>query len=102
LHFRRQRIAIFLGLIALCIAQSVAMVHVLSHLGARDVPNAPGQHTTVCTDCVAHAPLLVTGGAAAVVFLVAFQSFFAVRPRALRAPLGRTIHRAFRARAPPR
>jgi hypothetical protein len=101
-YLRHPRIAIYLGLVALCIAQSVAMVHALSHLGGRDMPSAPGQHTTVCTDCVAHAPLLVTGGATAVVFLVALQSSFAVRPRAIRAPQARTVHRAFRSRAPPR
>jgi hypothetical protein len=90
-----------LALIALCLAQSVAMVHALSHLGDRDVPSAPGQHTQICTDCVSHAPLLVTGGAAAVVLFIAFQAFFAVRLRAIRAPAGRTDHRAFRSRAPP-
>jgi len=78
------------------------MAHALSHLGDRDVPSAPGQHTQVCTDCVSHASLLVTGGAAAVVLLIAFQAFFAVRLQAIRAPAGRTVHRAFRSRAPPR
>ncbi|HEX7373712.1 MAG TPA: hypothetical protein VF277_01970 [Steroidobacteraceae bacterium] len=78
------------------------MVHALSHLGDRVVPNAPGQHTSVCTECVGHAPLLVMGGAAVAAFFIAFQSRFAVQPRVVRAPAGRTIHRAFRARAPPR
>jgi hypothetical protein len=77
------------------------MAHALSHLGDRGVPGAP-QHAQVCTDCVSHAPLLVAGGAAAVVLLLAFQAFFVVRLRAIRAPAGRTVHRAFRSRAPPR
>jgi hypothetical protein len=80
----------------------MAMVHALSHLGARDVPNAPGQHASVCTECVSHAPLLVMGGAVVAAFFIAFQSFFAVQPVALRTPAGRAIHRAFRSRAPPR
>lgn len=78
------------------------MVHALSHLSDRNVPNAPGQHASVCTECVAHAPLLVMGGAAVAAFFIAFQSYFAVHSRAIRTPAGRTVHRAFRSRAPPR
>ena len=78
------------------------MAHALSHLGDRDVPNAPGQHSQVCTDCVSHAPLLVTGGAATVIVFLAFRAFSALRPHAIRAPAGRAVHYAFRSRAPPR
>jgi hypothetical protein len=99
---RRRHLAVFIALIALCLAQSVAMVHALSHLGAGDMPDAPAQHTQVCTDCVSHAPLLVAGPAAAVVLLLAFKAFFAVRPQAIRAPAGRTVRLSFRSRAPPR
>jgi hypothetical protein len=102
LRFRRRPLAVFAALIALCIAQSVAMTHALSHLGDRQVPNAPGQHVQVCTDCVAHAPLLAAGGAAAILFFLAFQVFSALRPRAIRTPVARAFHRAFRSRAPPR
>jgi hypothetical protein len=80
----------------------VAVVHALSHLGDRNLPNAPGQHASVCTECVAHAPLLVLGGAAVAAFFVAFQSRFAVQTRVIRAPAVRNIQSAFRARAPPR
>jgi hypothetical protein len=78
------------------------MVHALSHLSDRNVPNAPGQHASVCTECVAHAPLLVMGGAAVAAFFIAFQSHFAVRSQAICRPAGRTLPSAFRARAPPR
>jgi hypothetical protein len=98
----RRHTTVFIALIALCLAQSVAMAHALSHLGDRDVPNAPGQHSQVCTDCVSHAPLLVTGGATAVVFFLAFQAYSALRPRVIRTPAGRAVHHAFRSRAPPR
>lgn len=80
----------------------MAMVHALSHLGDRQPANAPGQHATVCTDCVSHAPLLVAGGAAAVAFFIAFQRFRPQRQRAVHAPRTRTVLRAFRSRAPPR
>lgn len=83
-------------------AQAVAVVHALSHLGDRGNPAVPGQHASVCTDCVSHAPLLVTGGAAAAVLLLALQSFRIFRPRAACAPASRHLNRAFRARAPPR
>ena len=99
---RRRSFSVLLVLIALCLAQSVAMVHALSHLGDRDLPNAPGQHTQVCTDCVSHAPLLVTGGATAGALLLALQAFFALQPRSGSAPAGRSAHPAFRSRAPPR
>jgi hypothetical protein len=102
LTFRRRPLAVFIALIALCVAQSVAMAHALSHLGSRDQPTAPGQHGQVCTDCVSHASLLVTGGAAAVVLFLAFHAFSALRPHAIRAPAGRAVHYAFRSRAPPR
>lgn len=102
LTFRRRPLAVFVALVALCLAQSVALSHALSHLGSRDQPNSPGQHSQVCTDCVSHAPLLVTGGAAAVVLFLAFHAFCALRPHAIRAPIGRAVHYAFRSRAPPR
>jgi hypothetical protein len=98
----RRQLTVFIALIALCLAQSVAMAHALSHLGGRDMPSAPGQHAQVCTDCVSHAPLLVLGGAAAVVFFLAFAAFQVLRQRAIRAPSGRAFHYAFRSRAPPR
>jgi len=98
----RRQFTAFIALIALCLAQSVAMAHALSHVGAREVPNAPGQHSQVCTDCVSHAPLLVTGGTAAIVFFLVFQAFSALRPRVARRPAGCVVHYAFRSRAPPR
>jgi hypothetical protein len=102
LTFRRRPLAVFIALIALCLAQSVAMAHALSHLGNRDQPYVPGQHSQVCTDCVSHAPLLVTGGAAAAALFLAFHAFSALRPNAIRAPAGRAVRHAFRSRAPPR
>lgn len=98
----RRNLAVFIALIALCLAQSVAQCHALSHLGDRDAPALPGQHAQVCTDCVSHAPLLVIGAAAAIVLFLAFQNFQILRPRAIPAPSGRAFHYAFRSRAPPR
>jgi hypothetical protein len=98
----RRKLAVFIALIALCLAQSVAQFHALSHIGDRDAPALPGQHVQICTDCVSHAPLLVMGAAAVIVFFLAFQGFQVLRPRAIRAPSGRTLRHAFRSRAPPR
>ncbi len=78
------------------------MAHALSHLGDHRPANAPGQHAIVCTDCVGHATLLVTGGAAVFAFFLAFQRFFASRRPVVAAPHARLVLRAFRPRAPPR
>ena len=80
----------------------MAVAHALSHLGDRQPANAPGQHATVCTDCVSHAPLLFIGGAAAVAFFIAFQGVFRLHQRAVSAPRTVSTFRAFRSRAPPR
>lgn len=96
---RRRNITIFLALIALCVAQSVAQFHALSHLGDRDLP---GQHAPLCTDCVSHAPLLVLGAAASIVFILAVQALTLLRLGEFRAPARRKHHHAFRSRAPPR
>jgi hypothetical protein len=86
----------------LCAAQSAAQFHALSHLGERDAPGLPGHHATVCTDCLAHTPLLVLGAAAVILFFLAFQALRIVPPRATRGPSGRAFRYAFRSRAPPR
>jgi hypothetical protein len=93
---------VFFALIALCLAQSVAQLHALSHLTARDTPALPGQHSPVCSDCVSHAPLLTMGTATAVPFFLAVRTFQVLALHAIRAPAGRNLHTAFRARAPPR
>ena len=80
----------------------MAMVHALSHLGDHRPANAPGQHALVCTDCVGHATLLVTGGAAVFAFFLAFQRFRAPSRAVVRSPHARLVLRAFRSRAPPR
>ncbi len=99
---RRRNFAVFLALIALCVAQSVAQIHALSHLGDRDTPALPGQHAPLCTDCVSHAPLLVLGAAASIVFVLAVQARRLLRLSEVRAPADRRHHYAFRSRAPPR
>jgi hypothetical protein len=86
----------------LCFAQSVAQLHALSHLGSRDTPALPGQHSPVCSDCVAHAPLLTMGTGTAIAFFLAVATFPVLRLQSNRVPAARNFHNAFRARAPPR
>ena len=98
----RRNLAVLIALTALCIAQSVAQFHALSHLDGRNSPVAPGQHSQFCTDCVSHAPLLVMAGSTAIALILAFQAYGVLRPRAIRAPSPRALRYAFRSRAPPR
>ena len=100
---RRRRLLVVISLIALLMAQSAVQLHALRHLrGGSDGPASPGQHSQTCIDCVAHAPLLVMAGGAALVFLVAFQSLGARLPTAVVTPVDRRFHYAVRSRAPPR
>jgi hypothetical protein len=85
----------------LVLAQSVAQVHALKHLGG-DAPVAPGQHSQLCIDCVSHTPLLVMAGGVAVVLFLALRVYSALRLLERRPPFVRAAHPAFRSRAPPR
>jgi hypothetical protein len=92
-----------LALLAFLFAQSVALLHQASHAaGGPDRPTLPGPHSSLCTDCVSHAPLLVMAGTAAVALFLALQSTGGLLPSALRTPFTRPFRRAFRSRAPPR
>jgi hypothetical protein len=99
LIFSRRKSIVLFALIALFLAQSAAQFHALTHLGDRSVP---GSHAPLCTDCVSHAPLLTMAGGAAVVLLLAFQAYAALRSSEYRSQCGRTFRHAFRPRAPPR
>jgi len=99
---RRQRTTlVVLAVLVLLLAQAVAQVHALRHLsGAPEAP-PPGQHASVCLDCVSHAPLLAMAGAAAVVFALIILARRAGRPAAIAALPARPARHAFRSRAPP-
>lgn len=91
-----------LALLALLFAQSAALLHQASHAaGGPDRPALPGPHSTLCTDCVSHAPLLVMAGTAAVALFLALQATGSPLPSVFRTPVARAFRRAFRSRAPP-
>jgi hypothetical protein len=92
-----------LALIAFLFAQSAALLHELSHAASGPDQQLPaGERTSLCKECVSHAPLLVIAGGAAVVFFVALRIAATLRPCRLEAPARCTVHRTFLARAPPR
>jgi hypothetical protein len=92
-----------LALIAFLFAQSAALLHELSHAASGPDQQLPaGERTSLCKECVSHAPLLLIAGGAAVVFFLALQVLATLRPCRFDAPVLRTSHCAFLARAPPR
>ena len=89
--------------IALLLAQSTALLHQMSHAaGGPERPTLPSQHSGICIDCVSHVPLLAMAGGVAVVFFLALQVLGAMRPCSFSTPAARSVHRAYRSRAPPR
>jgi len=92
-----------LALIAFLFAQSAALLHELSHAASGPDQQLPaGERTSLCKECLSHAPLLVIAGGAAALFFVALQVSGSLRPCRPAAPALRSAHRAFLARAPPR
>ncbi len=98
---RQRTTLVVVAVLALLLAQAVAQVHALRHLGATPEAPLPGQHATICMDCLAHAPLLVMMGAAAVVFAILARARRAGPPAAAAAMPRRPSRYAFRSRAPP-
>jgi hypothetical protein len=91
------------ALITFLFAQSAALLHELNHAaGGPDQPLPAGEHTSLCKECVSHAPLLAMAGSAAVVFFLALQVVGTLRPRRFDSLASRVARRAFLARAPPR
>lgn len=91
------------ALIAFLFAQSAALLHELNHAaGGPDQQLPAGERTSLCKECVSHAPLLAMAGSAAVVFFLALQVASALRLRQCQGPASRVARRAFLARAPPR
>ena len=91
------------ALIAFLFAQSAALLHEFSHAASGPDQQLPaGERTTLCKECVSHAPLLAMAGGAVVVFFLALQVSGALRPCRFEAPVLRGARRAFLARAPPR
>jgi hypothetical protein len=79
------------------------LLHEFSHAASGPDQQLPaGERTTLCKECVSHAPLLAMAGSAAVVFFLALQFFGTLRPCRSDAPASRAARRAFLARAPPR
>jgi len=100
---RRCRWLAVFALIAFLLAQSAALLHELNHAaGGPDQQLPAGERTSLCKECVSHAPLLAMAGSAAVVFFLTLQVSGTLRPRRFEAPALRTARRAFLARAPPR
>jgi len=100
---RRCRWLAVFALIAFLFAQSAALLHELNHAaGGPDQQLPAGERTSLCKECVSHAPLLAMAGSAAVVFFLTLQVSGTLRPRRFEAPALRTARRAFLARAPPR
>jgi hypothetical protein len=90
-------------LIALLLAQSAALLHELSHAASGPDQQLPaGERTSLCKECVSHAPLLAMAGSAAVVLFLALQVSGTLRPCRFEAPALRAARRASLARAPPR
>lgn len=98
---KHRNLVVFVALLALALAQAAAQRHALSHLGDSDTPTLPGEHFTICKDCVSHAPLLGMGLGAAIVLFVTVR-FQLLPPRAIQAPPERRLRHVVRARAPPR
>ena len=91
------------ALIAFLFAQSSALLHEFSHAaGGPDQQLPVGERTTLCKECVSHAPLLAMAGGAAFVFFLTLQVSGTLRSRRFHAPESRAARRAFLARAPPR
>lgn len=91
------------ALIAFLFAQSVALLHELGHAaGGPDQQLPAGERTSLCKECVSHAPLLAMAGSAAVIFFLALQVVGTLRPCRFDSPALHVARRAFLARAPPR
>jgi hypothetical protein len=91
------------ALIAFLFAQSAALLHELSHAASGPDQQLPaGERTSLCKECVSHAPLLAMAGGAAVIFFLTLQVSRTLRPCRFEAPVLRAARRAFLARAPPR
>ncbi|MBP7608529.1 MAG: hypothetical protein KA760_03490 [Steroidobacteraceae bacterium] len=91
------------ALIAFLFAQSAALLHELSHAANGPDQQLPaGERTSLCKECVSHAPLLAMAGGASVVFFLALQFAGTLRPRRFDAPTLRAARTGFLARAPPR
>ena len=79
------------------------MLHEFSHAASGPDQQMPvGERTTLCKECVSHAPLLAMAGTATALLLLALQVASTLQPCRFAAPSLRTAHRAFLARAPPR
>jgi hypothetical protein len=99
---RRHWLAVF-ALIAFLFAQSAALLHELGHAASGPDQQLPaGERTSLCKECVSHAPLLAMAGGTAVIIFLALQFSGSLRPRRFDTPALRAAHRAFLARAPPR
>ena len=91
------------ALIAFLVAQSAALLHEFSHAASGPDQQLPaGERTTLCKECVSHAPLLAMAGGAVIVVFLTLQVSGLLRPGRLEAPVLRAARRAFLARAPPR
>jgi hypothetical protein len=99
---RRHWVAAF-ALIAFLFAQSAALLHELSHAASGPDQQLPaGERTSLCKECVSHAPLLAMAGGAVVAFFLTLPVSGTLRPSRCQAPALRAARRAFLARAPPR
>jgi hypothetical protein len=99
---RRHWLAVF-ALIAFLFAQSAALLHELGHAASGPDQQLPaGERTSLCKECVSHAPLLAMAGGAAILIFLTLQVSGLLRPRRVDAPVLRTARRTFLARAPPR
>jgi hypothetical protein len=79
------------------------LLHELGHAANGPDQQLPaGERTSLCKDCVSHAPLLAMAGGAAVLIFLSLQASGPLLPRRCDAPVLRTTRRAFLARAPPR
>ena len=100
--FRHRRSAILVvALVALWLAQALAIAHASRHAAA-DPPAVPADHAQLCTDCASMLPVLaVAGGLGAALALVG-PAQHALRATVEIRVVATAPHRAFRSRAPPR
>jgi hypothetical protein len=94
---------VVLTLLTLLLAQAAAGMHALKHSGQQDDrPGLPGQHSQLCLECTAFAPLAGAHGGRTESLVVAFFAGESPRPLAQPALAAQLPQASYQSRAPPR
>jgi hypothetical protein len=101
-HFRRTPVVSLLLMLALLVAQSVALSHLYSHLkagtGSSDFAATAGQ---VCSECLSSAALLGAASSPDAPRVISFAAARVLAAPAIASHPQSSRHYAFRSRAPP-